>query len=279
MDNIPSIELKNCTMGYGDFVVLDNISLQIPSGLITAILGGSGGGKSTLLRHITGLNKPFSGEILLEGKSLWSLSGPEFKKLRGSMGVLFQDGALLGQLTVLKNVGLRLSEQTKLPKKTIREISLYYLSLVGLEDYGDFYPAELSGGMRKRAGLARALVADPPILLCDEPTSGLDPINAAKMDELLLNMKERFPSMTIVSVSHDLASVQKTAAQVVVLKDGQIAYNGDYMGLENSPDPYLRQFIERKVVPDKQESSGIVLSDDIRQLMYTSLNNHCQRRF
>ncbi|MDR1657122.1 MAG: ATP-binding cassette domain-containing protein [Deltaproteobacteria bacterium] len=278
MEQPLSIELKNCTMGYGNFVVLKNISLQIPAGRIVAILGGSGGGKTTLLRHITGLNRPFSGEIFLEGKSLWSQSGRDFQKLRGSMGVLFQDGALLGQLTVAENVGLRLSELTKLNKKTIREIALYYLSLVDLADYAEFYPTELSGGMRKRVGLARALVAEPPILLCDEPTSGLDPINAAKMDELLLSMKERFPAMTIVSISHDLASVHKTAAQVVVLNEGHIAYNGNFSGLENTQDPFLRQFIERKVSSDKQEEAlEKSLPDNIRQLMYDSLKDIIHR--
>jgi phospholipid/cholesterol/gamma-HCH transport system ATP-binding protein len=265
-------------MGYENYVVLENISLKIPGGRIVAILGGSGCGKTTLLRHITGLNKPLSGEIFLEGRSLWSLSGKEFRKLRGSMGVLFQDGALLGQLTVAENVGLRLSELTRLSKKIIREIALYYLSLVDLADYADFFPTELSGGMRKRVGLARALVAEPPILLCDEPTSGLDPINAAKMDELLLSMKERFPDMTIVSISHDLASVHKIAAQVVVLNEGQIAYNGDFVGLENSLDPFLRQFIERKVSSVKQEEAKKKsLPDNIQQLMYNSLKDISHR--
>jgi phospholipid/cholesterol/gamma-HCH transport system ATP-binding protein len=279
MENQPSIELKNCTMGYGNFVVLKNISLQIPSGIIAAILGSSGGGKTTLIRHITGLNKPFDGEIFLQGKSLWKLSGREFQKLRGSMGVLFQDGALLGQLTVAENVGLRLTELTRLPKKIIREIALYYLSLVDLADYASFYPTELSGGMRKRVGLARALVAEPPILLCDEPTSGLDPINAAKMDELLLSMKERFPNITIVSISHDLASVHKTASQVVVLSEGHIAYNGDFSGLENTQDPYLRQFVERKVSSADQlrQAAEKRLPDDVRRMMYDSLKDILHR--
>ncbi|MDL2216799.1 ATP-binding cassette domain-containing protein [Desulfovibrio sp. OttesenSCG-928-M14] len=268
-----TIELQRVRMGYGDTVVLDDISVTLPGGKISAILGGSGGGKTTMLRHIIGLNRPMSGKILLGGKDIFALGNKEFRMARRRMGVLFQDGALLGQLTVGQNVGLPLVEHTKLPPDVVREIVVHKLALVGLGDFADYYPSELSGGMRKRAGLARAMVTDPPILLCDEPTSGLDPISAAQMDELLLDMKERFPAMTIVSVSHDMASVKNIADNVVVLHKGGIGYAGDLAGLEGSSDPYLRRFLDR--TPLHEDDLGDprrVLSETTRRLMHESLN-------
>ena len=273
-----TIELQHARMGYGDTVVLDDISVVLPGGKISAILGGSGGGKTTMLRHIIGLNRPMSGKILLGGKDLFALDNKNFRMARRRMGVLFQDGALLGQLSVGQNVGLPLTEHTKLPPATVREIVEHKLALVGLGDFADYYPSELSGGMRKRAGLARAMVTDPPILLCDEPTSGLDPISAAQMDELLLDMKERFPDMTIVSVSHDMASVKNIAENVVVLRKGGIGYAGDLAGLEQSADPYLRRFLDRTPLhEDDIDDPRRTLSDATRRLMHESLDTWIQR--
>jgi phospholipid/cholesterol/gamma-HCH transport system ATP-binding protein len=170
------------------------------------------------------------------------------------MGVLFQDGALLGSLTLGENVALPLREHTKLSAQDIRAIVLHKLSLVNLEEFTDYYPSELSGGMRKRAGLARAMVTDPPILLCDEPTSGLDPINAAQMDALLLSLKERFPDMTIVSVSHDMESVRVIADHVIVLAEKTVAYCGTLDTLQKTTDPYLRQFLDRKPLEDDRHA-------------------------
>ena len=273
-----NIELKDVTMGYGETAVLEHVTVTLPAGKISAILGGSGGGKTTMLRHIIGLNRPMGGKILLGGKDIFALSTKDFRMVRRRMGVLFQDGALLGQLTVGENVGLPLTEHTRLPKETVREIVLHKLSLVGLGDFADYFPSELSGGMRKRAGLARAMVTDPPILLCDEPTSGLDPISAAQMDELLLDMKERFPDMTIVSVSHDMASVKTIADHVVVLYNKGIGYAGNLQGLHDSSDPYLRRFLDR--TPMREEDLGDprrVLSEDTRRLMHESLDHWLDR--
>lgn len=278
MESSWNIELKDVTMGYGETVVLENISVTLPAGKISAILGGSGGGKTTMLRHIIGLNRPMKGRILLGGRDIFALSTKDFRMVRRRMGVLFQDGALLGQLTVGQNVGLPLTEHTRLPAEIVREIVLHKLSLVGLGDFADYFPSELSGGMRKRAGLARAMVTDPPILLCDEPTSGLDPISAAQMDELLLDMKERFPEMTIVSVSHDMASVRTIADHVVVLYNKGIGYAGDLRGLQDSSDPYLRRFLDR--TPLREEDLGDprrVLSEDTRRLMHESLDHWLDR--
>lgn len=272
------IELKHLRLGYGDTVVLDDISAVLPAGKISVILGASGGGKSTLLRHIIGLSRPMEGKILLGGKDIFALSNKDFRMVRRRMGVLFQDGALLGSLTLGENVALPLTEHTKLSTDIIREIVLHKLSLVGLGDFAEYYPSELSGGMRKRAGLARALVTDPPILLCDEPTSGLDPISAAQMDELLLDMKKRFPEMTIVSVSHDMASVKAIADHVLVLHNKGIAYVGSLEGLQNSQDPYLRRFLDRTPVQEEiLDDPRRILSEETRKLMHDSLDSWLDR--
>ncbi|MDR2124769.1 MAG: ATP-binding cassette domain-containing protein [Desulfovibrio sp.] len=266
------IEFQNVGMGYGDTVILDAVSVVLPGGRISAVLGGSGGGKTTMLRHIIGLAKPMRGRILLGGKDLFSLPDKELRAARRRMGVLFQDGALLGQLTVAENTALPLTEHTKLPPAAVREIVLHKLALVGLADFAGYYPSELSGGMKKRAGLARALVTDPPLLLCDEPTSGLDPISAAQMDELLLDMKARFPNMTIVSVSHDMASVKNVADTVIVLHNGGIAYAGGLAGLANADDPYLRGFMDRSPPQDgRADDPRLQLAEETRRLMHEAL--------
>lgn len=278
MANVWNIEFRDVRMGYGETVVLDHVSVELPAGKISVILGGSGGGKSTMLRHIIGLSRPMAGRILLGGRDIFALSTKDFRMVRRRMGVLFQDGALLGALTVGQNVGLPLTEHTRLPDPVVREIVLHKLSLVGLGDFADYYPSELSGGMRKRAGLARAMVTDPPILLCDEPTSGLDPISAAQMDELLLNMKKQYPDMTIVSVSHDMASVKNIADHVIVLQNKTIGYAGDLKGLENSGDPYLRRFLDRSPMPEEDlDDPRRVLSEETRRLMHESLDSWLDR--
>lgn len=278
MQDAWNIELQDLRLGYGDTVVLENVTATLPGGRISVILGASGGGKSTLLRHIIGLARPFSGKILLGGRDVFALPAREFRMVRRRMGVLFQDGALLGSLTVGENVALPLTEHTKLAPALVREIVLHKLALVGLADFADYYPSELSGGMRKRAGLARAMVTDPPILLCDEPTSGLDPINAAQMDELLLDMKARFPGMTIISVSHDMASVKNIADHVLVLHDKTIGYAGDLAGLENSTDPYLRLFLDRKAARGAtKDDPRLSLSEETRKIMHQSLDTWLER--
>lgn len=256
MQDIWQIELQNLTVGYGESVVLSDISAIFPGGKISAVLGGSGCGKSTLLRHIIGLSRPMSGKVVLGGNDIFSLPTKDFRCIRRRMGVLFQDGALLGSMTVGQNVALPLTEHTKLSAKMIKEVVEHKLSLVGLADFAGYYPAELSGGMRKRVGLARAIVTDPPILLCDEPTSGLDPISAAQMDALLLAMKAEYPNMTIVSVSHDMQSVKAIADHVLVLHNKKVAYSGNRLGLENTEDKYLRQFLDRKPLADEAGGAG-----------------------
>ncbi|MDR2820653.1 MAG: ATP-binding cassette domain-containing protein [Desulfovibrio sp.] len=240
------IEFKSLTAGYGDFTVLRDINAVLPAGKISVILGGSGCGKSTLLRQIIGLSRPLSGSVLIGGKDLFALSPAEFRGTRRRMGVLFQDGALLGALSLARNVALPLSEHLSMSKQLLREAALRVLRMVGLEDFADFYPNQLSGGMRKRAGLARAIITEPRVLLCDEPTSGLDPITAARMDELLLSMHEHYADMTLVVVSHDLASLRAIAQHILVIKDGGTIFAGSLEALEASAHPYLRQFMRRE---------------------------------
>ncbi len=238
------IGLRDLTIGYSlDKPVLSHLNATLPAGKITMILGESGCGKSTLLRHLLGLMRPLTGSATMGGRDIFQLKPKEFRRLRRRMGALFQDGALLGSFTLFENVALPLREHTRLSPDTIAEIVNHKLGLVGLAGAGDRYPNQLSGGMRKRAGLARALVMNPPILLCDEPTSGLDPINSAQMDKLLLDTARYFQGMTTVVVSHDLASLERIADHVLLLHAGGIAFSGDLKDFLASDDPYVKRFL------------------------------------
>lgn len=256
------IRLENLKVGYEDKVVLERVDAVLPGGKISVILGGSGCGKSTLLRHILGLSRPLAGHVYIGGRDFFNQKRKEFRAFRRQMGVLFQDGALLGSMTLGENVALPLKEHTNLSPPIIDIIVRTKLSLVGLEPFVDYYPTQLSGGMRKRAGLARAIATDPPLLLCDEPTSGLDPINSAQMDQLMLELKDAFPHMTTVVVSHDLQSLLAIADFCLVLAEGRVAFQGGLEELRGTKDPYLRQFLDRKAgdrdVPDVASLSEVV---------------------
>lgn len=245
-DNAWDICIEHLDGGYGSRMILTDLSACLPGGKVSAILGESGCGKTTLLRIILGLTPPSAGIIRLGDRDIFSLSARQFHKVRRRFGVLFQDGALLGSLTLAENVVLPLKEHTTLPHKTMRDAALRTLQLVGLENFADFYPSELSGGMRKRAGLARAIVTEPPVLFCDEPTSGLDPITAAQMDQLLLDMKRHYPHMTTVVITHDLGSVAHIADHILMIKKGRAIFSGSREELDASEDPYIRQFLDRK---------------------------------
>ncbi len=240
----PDIRLEELTVGYTEEPVVQDLSFTLPAGKISMIVGGSGSGKSTLLKGILRLLPPMDGKVYIGGQDVVSLKGRPFDCLRRKIGVLFQDGALLGSLNLRDNISLPLREHTNLKEKEIQDIVLGKLSLVGLEKYLDLYPNELSGGMRKRAGLARAMVMDPILLFCDEPTSGLDPILSAELDQLLLEMKERY-GMTMVVVSHDLESMRNIADYVVVLGFGDALFHGTLEELENTKDEYLKRFLNR----------------------------------
>ncbi|AMK10466.1 ABC transporter ATP-binding protein [Pseudodesulfovibrio indicus] len=245
MSKAPSIRLENLTVGYGDKAVVGGLDIEFPGGQLSMIVGGSGCGKSTVLKHILGLHPPMSGRILLGDLDLGALSGRERHCIRQRTGVLFQDGALLGSLRLKDNIALPLREHTKLKEPEIMRIVQDRLEMVGLGHALDLFPNELSGGMRKRAGLARALVMDPQVLFCDEPTSGLDPVLSAELDLLLLEMMCHF-DMTMVVVTHDLASMRALADFVVILGEHRCLYQGTIEELEKTEDPYLRHFLDRK---------------------------------
>ena len=260
------IRLENLSVGYGGTAVLSSIDALFPAGGISVILGGSGCGKSTLLRHIAGLSRPLAGKTLIGGRDLFTLPTGEFRRLRRHMGMLFQDGALLGALTLAQNVALPLTEHTSLPKKAVTAAALRCLALVGLQDFGAYFPAQLSGGMRKRAGLARAIITEPRILLCDEPTSGLDPVNAARMDQLLLDMQAHYPGMSLIVVSHDLASLARIAERVLVLHEGGAIFQGSYAELSATDDAYLQNFLRRQSPQNERgQADGTDLPDPLVQ--------------
>lgn len=246
------IQMQALTGGYDGRKILDQLTATLPGGKISAILGESGCGKTTLLRIILGLLPPMGGRLLLGGRDIFSFSPRRFHKVRRRFGVLFQDGALLGSLSLLENVALPLTEHTKLPRAMLHESAQRTLELVGLGAFSEYYPSEISGGMRKRAGLARAIITEPPVLFCDEPTSGLDPITAAQMDQLLLDMKTEYPQMTIVVITHDLGSVAHIADHVLLMRGGGALFSGTYSDLLQSTEPYIRQFLDRKAEEERR---------------------------
>lgn len=202
----PVITVENLTMAYGDFLIQRDLNFTIGRGDIFIIMGGSGCGKSTLLMHLIGLQKPAKGEIFYGSQNFWRSGAGEREKLMRRIGVLFQSGALLSSMTLAENVALPLSEFTALTPTRIRKIVSYKLALVGLAGFEDYYPSEISGGMQKRAGLARAMALDPEILYFDEPSAGLDPISAKLLDDLIQSLRDSLGA-TIVMVTHELASL------------------------------------------------------------------------
>jgi phospholipid/cholesterol/gamma-HCH transport system ATP-binding protein len=241
------IEIRDLTMAFGSFVVMRDISVKIKRGEIFIIMGGSGCGKSTLLRHMIGLKQPAKGDIYYEGVPFWQ-SDEEVRtgKLR-SFGVLFQSGALWSSMTLAENIGLVLGEYTDFPAAEIREIARLKLALVGLKGFEDYYPAEISGGMCKRAGLARALALDPDVLFFDEPSAGLDPISSRNLDELILQLRDSLGA-TFVVVTHELASIFTIADNSVFLDPNTrtMRANGNPRELlKHSTDPAVQQFLTR----------------------------------
>ena len=212
----PPIEVRDLTMAYGSFVVMQDIQFSIHAGEIFVIMGGSGSGKSTLLKHLIGLKKPAEGKILYDNENFWEMNKRRKTEVRQRMGILYQHGALWSGMTLAENVALPLKEYTNLRRNEIREVVSLKLSLVGLKGFESFYPAEISGGMNKRAALARAMALDPDILFFDEPSSGLDPISSGRLDDLILRLRESLGT-TIIIVSHDLASIFKVADRAIFL--------------------------------------------------------------
>lgn len=244
------ISIRDLVTHYGNRPILQGINLDIRRGETMVILGRSGCGKSTLLRHLVGLALPTSGQIIIKGYDLAAMSEGETAPVLRKMGMLFQGAALFNSMTVGDNVALPLREHTRLEESTIKIMTRIKLELVGLAGFENFMPAQLSGGMKKRAGLARAIAMDPEILFCDEPSAGLDPVVAVGIDELILKLKRAF-NMTTVVVTHELASVFKIADRIAMLHEGQIVAMGTPEELRDNAHPIVQQFFNR--LPDAEE--------------------------
>jgi phospholipid/cholesterol/gamma-HCH transport system ATP-binding protein len=251
----PVISVRDVVVSYNGRRVLDGINLDISRGETMVLLGGSGSGKSTLLRQIIGLEHPESGRILVNGVDLANCRLRDLKKLRRSIGVAFQNAALFNSMSVEDNVALPLREHTRLAESTIRLMTWMKLAVVGLAEFGSLSPQTLSGGMKKRAAVARALSLDPEILVFDEPSAGLDPIVAAELDELILGLKRAF-NMTVVVVTHEMASAFRIADRMAMLYKGSLIAVGTKEELQSSSHPRIRQFLDR--VPDKIANTSAI---------------------
>lgn len=237
-----AIEVDGVTKIYGSRTILDKIHLDVYQGETLVILGGSGSGKSTLLRLMIGNVRPDGGDVIGLGKSLKNMSTPELDEYRKSIGVLFQSGALFNSMSVAENVALPLQEHTDLAEQTIDIMVKIKLELVGLREHADKMPAELSGGMKKRAGLARAIALDPKILFYDEPSAGLDPVTSAEIDQLIIDLNRKL-GVTSVVVTHEMDSAFRIADRMVLLDRGKFIVSGTGEQMKRSTDPLVRQFV------------------------------------
>ena len=245
------IEIQNLTMAYGSHIVMRDINAGVRRGSIFVIMGNSGSGKSTLLRHIIGLQCPVQGDVLYDGQSFWAMDDEARRAQLRKYGVLFQSGALWSSMTLAENIALPLVEYTDWAEPDRQDIVRLKLALVGLNGFEDYYPAEISGGMRKRAGLARAMALDPEILFFDEPSAGLDPITARNLDQLILELRDSLGT-TIVVVTHDLASIFMIADDSIFLDaDTKTtrAHGNPNQLLKHSTDVKLRAFLTRGETP------------------------------
>jgi phospholipid/cholesterol/gamma-HCH transport system ATP-binding protein len=246
------ISIRDLRVGYGGREILHGVTFDVLRGETMVILGGSGSGKSTLLRTLVGLEKPTSGEIWIRGKNTATMTEQEREDTRKKMGMSFQGGALFGSMTVGENVALPLKEHTRLADSTVDIMLRLKLEQVGLAGYEDYMPSQLSGGMKKRAAVARALAMDPEILFFDEPSAGLDPIIAAGIDELIVELKKAF-HMTIIVVTHELASAFLIADRMVLINKGNVVALGTTQEMRDSQHPRVRQFLDRVPEPEVEQ--------------------------
>jgi len=256
----PMISVRDLRVKYGATEILHGVTFDVRRGETLVIMGGSGSGKSTLVRTLIGLEKPSSGHVLIKGKDVAAIGEADLDEVRKKIGMSFQGGALFGSMTVGENVGLPLREHTKLEDSTIEIMVRLKLEQVGLEGFEYYMPSQLSGGMRKRAAVARALAMDPEILFFDEPSAGLDPIIAAGIDQLILELKRAF-HMTILVVTHELASAFLIADRIVLIDRGSILAIGTIAEMQSSAQPRVRQFLDR--VPEIETAKE---SDYLRSL-------------
>lgn len=248
------ITVSQLTMAYGDFLIQRDLNFSVRRGEVFIVMGGSGCGKTTLLKHMIGLKSPVSGDILYGGRSFWSATEEEREQAKRQFGVLFQSGALWSSMTLAENVGLPLRLYTSIGEAEIEDIVAYKLSLVGLAGFEQYHPEELSGGMKKRAGLARAMALDPQILYFDEPSAGLDPVSARLLDELILELRDSLGT-TVVVISHELASIFAIGDNAVFLDADartQLAIGNPRELRDSSPDPRVRRFLRRGAADDGQ---------------------------
>jgi phospholipid/cholesterol/gamma-HCH transport system ATP-binding protein len=258
MKRRPIIQVKDLVAGYGDEVILDRVSFDIYEGEIFAILGGSGSGKSTLLKHLIGLLQPRSGQVLIDGDDIAGCDEKRLQKILRKIGVLYQSAALFGSMTLAENVALPVLEYTDLPQQSVRNLVRMKLNLVQLGGYENHLPSEISGGMKKRAGLARAMALNPKILFFDEPSAGLDPVTSAELDRLIINLNRNLKT-TMVIVTHELESIFAVAKRVVVLHKstrGIIASGDPHYLKENSRNQFVKQFFNRLTADHNEPSEG-----------------------
>jgi phospholipid/cholesterol/gamma-HCH transport system ATP-binding protein len=244
----PLIEVRGLDAVYGDTRVLEDVSLKVFPGEVFVIIGGSGCGKTTLLKHMAGLIRPAAGQVLYRGQPIEKMDDDTLAKVQQGIGIAFQGGALFNSLTVGENVALPMRESGKVDSRLIPALVRLKLGMVGLAGAGHRMPSELSGGMRKRAGLARAIAIDPPVVYFDEPSAGLDPIMAAGLDTLILNLRSLL-GITFIIVTHELDSIRAIADRILMLDMGRVVFLGTLGEAEESEVPRLRQFFDRQ--PDE----------------------------
>lgn len=244
---LPHIQVRDLTMAYGENVIQRDLTFSVERGSVFVIMGGSGCGKSTLLRHLVGLQAPVRGSVAYDGAGFWEASDDDRARQMRKMGILYQSGALWSSMTLAENIALPLETYTRLPPAEIADITALKLALVGLAGYGGYYPAEISGGMRKRAGLARAMALDPDILFFDEPSAGLDPVSARRLDDLILELRDSLGA-TVVVVTHELASIFAIADSAIFLDPETktlIAQGAPADLLARCDDPKVQAFLRR----------------------------------